>query len=84
MPSDREKVLGYLYDKGLRCPSCGTYDDEFKDNMQAYVVEAHRCIGCEKIATEQKSWEDSDGSKGGIYFRLVKPDEETTVRLPND
>lgn len=46
--------------------------DEFEADHNAYHAETVRCVGCEKIEWEQKSWADNPTSAYGLKFHLVK------------
>lgn len=64
------------------CQECGTRKDEYADDPNAYVAEADRCPGCEKIGWERRAWVEDEASTYGLRFRLVRPEDVPTVRMP--
>ena len=63
-----------MADLNIRCRTCGTYPEEWKDNHEAYHADPYRCEGCETVEAEQDAWARDEGSSFGVKFRLKKGD----------
>ena len=75
-------MLAWRLEKLAACSECGTRKDEYTEDPNAYVAEADRCPGCEKIAWERRSWVEDEASTYGLRFRLVRPEDVSAVRMP--
>lgn len=62
---DRAKVLAWVYENSLRCPSCGTAEWEWEQNKFAYHPVERICRGC-----ELKELGRSDTDHAGVYVTL--------------
>jgi hypothetical protein len=57
----------------LECPNCGTRQEEWDENLNAYYPKAVHCLGCEKLAYEMEA--SREGDTKGVRFALVRADE---------
>lgn len=60
------------------CPHCGTREEEWDADDEAYVTLAVRCPGCEAIADRQAEIEDD---ARGVKVSLVPPAVRAAVRV---
>lgn len=72
---DTEAVLGYLREKAMLCPGCGTPRDESMspEAEDHYRSRAFRCHACTARAKEAKRF--ADASPEGLYFTVERRDE---------
>lgn len=69
-PDDRDKAIAWQLRKMSSCPRCGTREDEWEHDHNAYVGEMRRCRGCEVRERVESSVSPEDGK--GIYVTLRK------------
>lgn len=46
MPEDRTVALMWAQEQAQRCPACGTYEWEWKEDENAWTADAWTCQGC--------------------------------------
>lgn len=63
------------------CPDCGTREEEWDADEEAYVALAVRCAGCEAIADRQA---DIEQDARGIKVSLVTPAVKAAVKVKAD
>lgn len=66
--SDRDKALAWQRRENSRCPSCGTREDEWDRDEDAYHAVMLRCPGCEQRQRVEKAITDADGL--GVHVQL--------------
>lgn len=69
--SDQDKALAYLRHKAQACPDCGTRQEDWDENDNAYIGDLYHCEGCARVAQEQDNI--PEGSKG-MHIRLLPED----------
>lgn len=70
-------MYAYHMAQADRCPRCKVFYDEWVPgkggNPIAYLAEARRCPGCERIDVEKHDWEQGGGgSINGVSIHLVR------------
>jgi hypothetical protein len=77
---DQEKAIVWLIDQRLKCPDCGTREDEWDPKqggvLNAYHVHRFTCINCKNIEDEYADSRFTSGKKkgslpAGFKIRLV-------------
>lgn len=70
---DQDKALGWLIDKGEKCPGCGTYPDEWLDEdgvpheEEPYELHDMVCRACMLMGKERKNTPE-ERTDGVMYF----------------
>jgi len=77
-PRDREKALAYRAYVATVCPHCGTREDEWEADEEAYVAMATRCPGCEALAERQAQIPPEEH---GVKLSLVTPAVRAAVQV---
>ena len=67
-PEDRSRVTAHALERAGKCLSCGTAEEEWTADMDAYTAIRHTCPGCMRREIMQAS--DTEVSKG-TSVRLV-------------
>lgn len=69
-PTDRDKAIWWKVRQSEICPNCGTREDEWLRNRNAYRAEVKRCRGCE--VREQFAETDEAKQGRGIYIVMKR------------
>ena len=66
---DQEKAIVWLTEQRLKCPDCGTREDEWNPKMggelAAYHVYTYQCMVCKSIEDAHKDARIKDGKRKG-------------------
>ena len=65
---DQDKALAYQREMAKACVRCGTRQDEWDANPNAYLGDIYHCEGCARLAQEEKNAEDL---APGAHIRLL-------------
>lgn len=76
---DRDIVVAWSLEKLLECPNCGTRQEEWDADLNAYYPKAVHCLGCEKLAYEAEA--SREGDMRGIRFALVRAEPSSTPKI---
>lgn len=77
-PEDRALVVAVLMEKAAACQMCGTSEQEWLEEPDAYRAIQHVCPGC-AVKDRARASEDTDASLPGASIRLVPA--EVAARL---
>jgi hypothetical protein len=72
--TDQDKALAFMRDRRNRCPGCGTHEDEWERDPDAYVGWHESCPGCARL--EQESENVSDSARGVKRFLIPRAEAE--------
>jgi hypothetical protein len=75
---DQDKAIAYEALLRVTCSSCGTRDEEWKEDPVAYLGHLWRCPGCETLELEKKNVpeEGAEGIHVGLIPRAVAEEME--------
>jgi hypothetical protein len=76
-PDDQDEALGFLREKAKVCSGCGTRDDEWQRDRDAYVSDEKICPGCELI--EQAKEQLPKNAKGVKVFLVPRAIAEAQI-----
>jgi hypothetical protein len=76
----RDAAIAWHYDREARCPTCGEYDDEWRDEKglklegrkAPKVVSQHICPGCEAIELAHNADEKAERRPGAKTILLAR------------
>jgi hypothetical protein len=74
---DQEAALAWQQRQATRCPSCGTYEDEWRSEdgqpiPKPWVASAHLCLGCQQLDGKRRD-PAIQQAPDGMSVRLVRP-----------
>lgn len=61
---DQDKALAYQREMRKVCSGCGTRQEEWDEDPDAYVGWVNRCEGCRRMDQERRNLGESDSSAG--------------------
>lgn len=81
-PLARGLALAWQQEQKVTCSRCGTRQDEWENDGDAYMGATHHCRGCELIGQQQGVLPtDEDGRPMPGYVPYLLPREQAMARL---
>jgi predicted Fe-S protein YdhL (DUF1289 family) len=68
---DQDKALAYHREMARMCKGCGTRQEEWDDDPDAYIGDLQYCEGCARLADERNNLSEAGSAVNGLRPRLL-------------